>query len=129
MILETSFVIDFLNGKRDAVSKISSLIDENRDCIITTPTIFEVWSGIISLKKGENEKTKTKLLLNNQIIYGLDVESAEIAGKIHGELVLKGLTIDPADCMIAGIAISNNIPLLTRDRHFESRVGLKIESY
>ena len=129
MILETSFVIDFLNGKKDAVSKISSLIDESRDCIITTPTIFEVWSGIISLKKGENEKTKTKLLLNNQIIYGLDIESAEIAGKIHGELVLKGLTIDPADCMIAGIAISNNIPLLTRDRHFERIEGLKIESY
>ena len=129
MILETSFVIDFLNGKRDAVSKISSLIDEKRDCIITTPTIFEVWSGIISLKKGENEKTKMKLLLNNQIIYGLDTESAEIAGKIHGELVLKGLTIDPADCMIAGIAISNNLPLLTRDGHFNRIEGLKVEGY
>ena len=129
MILETSFVIDFLNGKNNAVSKISSLINEDVDCIITTPTIFEVWSGIISLKKGENEKTKTKSLLNNQIVYDLDIESAEIAGKIHGELLLKGLTIDPADCMIAGIAIKNNLPILTRDGHFERIEGLKIESY
>ena len=129
MILETSFVIDLLNGKKDAVSKISSLIDEDIDCAITTPTIFEVWSGIISLKKGENEKTKTKSLLNNQIIYGLDIESAEIAGKIHGELVLKGLTIDPADCMIAGIAIKNNFPVLTKDEHFKRIEGLKIGEY
>ena len=129
MILETSFVIDFLNGKKDAVAKISSLVDQNVDCIVTTPTIFEVWSGIVSLKKGENEKIKTKLLLNNQIICGLDTESAEIAGKIHGELVLKGKTIDPADCMIAGIAIKNNLPVLTIDGHFDRIEGLKVEKY
>lgn len=129
MILETSFVIDFLNGKKDAVEKISYLVGENVDCAITSPTIFEIWSGIVSLKKGENEKNKTKLLLNNQIIYGLDAESAEIAGKIHGELVLKGQKIDPTDCMIAGIAIKNNLPVLTRDGHFERVDGLKIEKY
>ena len=129
MILDTTFVIDFLNGKMDAVAKMEWILDENMDHAITAPTIFELWSGIISLGKGEKEKIKTKDFLNSQIIYSLSNESAEKSGKIHGELVKKGLTIDPEDCMIAGIALTNHKKVLTRDEHFRRIEGLSLVDY
>jgi len=129
MILDTNFVIDLLNGKEYAALKMQSFAKEDIECTVTTPTIFELWSGLVSLKKSDSEKHKIRSLIKNQIVYLLDEESAEVSGKIHGELENKGLTINPIDCMIAGIAIANNKKVLTRDEHFSRIEGLKVEGY
>lgn len=129
MILDTNFVVDILNGKEFAVSKLKSFNKENRSYAIAAPTIFELWSGIISIKKSENDKQKMAALLREQIIYTLDDESAEAAGIIHGKLIKNGLAIEPVDCMIAGIAKVHNRQVLTRDEHFSRIEGLKVEKY
>lgn len=129
MILDTSFVIDVLNGKKDAIDMLGFLEERNIEYAISTPTIFEIWSGLISLKKGEKHKNEVISFLKEQIVYDLDVESTQKAGQIHGSLVSEGKTINPIDCMIAGIAIANNKKVLTRDEHFKRIEGLKIESY
>ena len=129
MILETSFVVDFLKGDEDAVSKMQSLIDQNILYEITTPTIFELWGGLVNLEKPEKELQRITSLLEGIIIFPLDEESAKIAGNVDGQLVKRGLKIDTEDSMIAGIAIKNNKKVLTRDKHFDRIEGLKIESY
>lgn len=129
MILETSFIIDFLKGENDAVSKMQSLLYENIAYEIAAPTIFELWGGLEILENSEKEREKIVSLIGGIIVYPLDEESAKIAGKIDGELVRKGQRIETEDCMIAGIAISNNKKVLTRDPHFGRIEGLKIENY
>lgn len=50
----------------------------------------------------------------------LDVESAEVAGRIYADLERTGKTIGRADPMIAGIAVSNALVLVTGNRdHYE----------
>jgi len=129
MILETSFVIDLLKGDEDVVSKMQSLIEQNIPYEITTPTIFELWGGLVNLEKPENEQHRIMSLLEGILIYPFDEESAKIAGNIDGQLVKKGLRIDTEDSMIAGIAIKNNKKVLTRDDHFNRIEGLKVEEY
>ncbi|OGZ67068.1 MAG: hypothetical protein A3D34_01510 [Candidatus Staskawiczbacteria bacterium RIFCSPHIGHO2_02_FULL_33_16] len=129
MILETSFVVDFLKGDEDAVSKMQSLIDEDVPYEITTPTIFELWGGLVNLEKPEKELQRITSLLEGIIIFPLDEESAKIAGNVDGQLVKRGLKIDTEDSMIAGIAIKNNKKVLTRDKHFDRIEGLKVEEY
>ena len=129
MILETSFLIDLLKNKRNAVNKMKSLVESGELFGIASPTIFELWTGFYALDKTENEKTKTKSIMDNMIVHPLDNKSASIAGRINGELIKKGSTIDPEDSMIAGIAISNNKTVLTRDPHFNRIEGLKVENY
>ena len=63
MILDTNFVVDVLNGKEFAVSKLKLLNKENISYAITSPTIFELWSGITSIKKSEGDKQKMAALL------------------------------------------------------------------
>ena len=129
MILETSFVIDFLQGDEDAVSKMQSLIDENVPYEITSPTIFELWGGLQNIEVPEKEQQKILSLIQGIVIFSLDEESAKIAGTIDGQLAKKGLTINTEDSMIAGITIKNNKKILTRDQHFDRIEGLKIEKY
>ena len=129
MILETSFVVDILQGDEDAISKMQSLIDQNIPYEITSPTIFELWGGLVNLEKPEKERQRIISLMEDIIIYPLDEESAKIAGNIDGQLVKKGLQINTEDSMIAGIAIKNNKKILTRDAHFNRIDGLKVEGY
>ena len=129
MILDTTFVVDLLRGKYNAASKLKQLEAENVPYAISTPTIYELWSGLISLEKSEVEIQKTDSLIKEQIVYPLDEVSAEVAGKLDGKLIKKGTKIDPEDVMIAGIAIANNKKILTRDEHFSRIDGLKIEVY
>ncbi len=129
MILETSFVIDFLKGENDAVSKMRSIIYENIAYEIAAPTIFELWGGLEIMENSEKEREKIVSLIEGLIVYPLDNESAKVAGRIDGELVKKGQKIDTEDCMIAGIALTNNQKILTRDQHFKRIGRVKIESY
>jgi predicted nucleic acid-binding protein len=129
MILDTTFVIDLIKGRLDAITKLKELENNSIQYAITSPTVFELWSGLVSLEKSEKEKQKTISLISEQIIYFLDDKSAEEAGKIDGKLIKLGKQIEPEDCMIAGIAVKNNQALVTKDQHFDRIEGLKIEKY
>ena len=129
MILETSFVVDFLQGDKDAISKMQSLVDQNIPYEIASPTIFELLGGLVNLEKPEKEQQRIIALMEGIVVYPLDEESAKIAGNIDGQLVKKGLQINTEDSMIAGIAITNNKKVLTRDDHFSRIEGLKVEEY
>ena len=129
MILETSFLIDLFRNNKEAVLKMNNLIESDEVVGIATPTIFELWSGVTALDRAENEKNKIISLISKLVIYTLDKNSAEVAGKINGELIKKGLKIEPQDIMIAGIALTNHKKVLTRDEHFSRIEGLKVESY
>lgn len=130
MILDTNFIIDFLKGQSNALNKMDLLVKKDIAFAITTPTIFELYSGLIFLDKSEDEREKIISLLKDQIVLSLDKNSAEKAGIIDGNLLKKGLKIDAEDSMIAGIAESYGETILTRNvKHFSRIRGIKIETY
>lgn len=130
MILDSSFIIDLMNGLPGAVEKLKRLDQLKENCFITTPTIFELWSGITQSDKPEEEKRKVLDILESQLILNFDKPSAEEAGKIDGTLAKEGSSIDPEDSMIAGIAKLHNETVLTKNiKHFSRINNLKIESY
>ena len=130
MILDTSLLIDVMNGLPEAINKIKRLNADREVQFIAAPSIFELWSGIAQSKKSEMEKKKVLSVLGTQTILNLDQKSAEEGGKIDGMLVKNGTQIDSEDCMIAGIAICNGEIIVTRNiAHFSRIKGLKIESY
>jgi len=127
MILDTSFIIDLLRNKKEAV-EIAINIEQSFEPIgTTTITVFEILQGI---KDAEKEKKEINTLLSSLGIFPFDLESAFIAGDIQKELVKHGEMIAPEDCMIAGIVIKNKEVLLTRNtKHFGRIRDLKLEGY
>ncbi len=130
MLLDTSFIVDLLRGKKSAVNKINELEAESIATNISAPSIFELFVGLSLTKKPSVEKKKIMDVLISWGNLALDSDSAVIAGKIHGELINEGQMIDPEDSMIAGIAIKHNESVLTRNtNHFNRIPDLQVEEY
>ncbi len=122
MILDTSFIIDVLQGKEHAVKKLEELEERGVSQDITTVSLFELWSGIERSSRPEDEKRKVVEVLESRNIFNLDVASAEIAGKIDAKLMDEGNPVEPQDCMISGIAIHEGKTVLTADKSHFSQI-------
>lgn len=130
MIFDTDFVIDLMENKVNAATKLRELIKKGEPQLITAPTVFELFSGLARSEKPTEEKNKIVKVLKGQLILHLDNDSAEKSGEIDGALVKEGKKIGPVDCMIAGIALVKKEKLLTRNvKDFMRIRGLEMESY
>lgn len=130
MILDTCFIIDLLEGNEEAYEKLLELDTNDVTQIITTVSVFELIVGVERSNNVEKEKNRTTKIYEKMLIANLDHKSAVCAGEIFAQQMSKGRTLPFSDCLIAGIAISNNETLLTRNVKDFSRIErLKIESY
>jgi len=74
-------------------------------------------------------KEAVKLLERLELI-PFDLASSRKAGELTAELREKGQPIDYRDAMIAGIAIENDLTLVTRNQsHFSRIKNLKLETW
>ncbi len=113
-----------------AVRKAKELAEGSTPILVGTPTIFELYVGVSLSSKAFEERGKILDVLVSVTQLPLDAASAVRGGIIYGQKVKEGRKIDPEDAMLAGIAIENNQPLLTRNkRDFIGIQGLKVETY
>lgn len=130
MILDTSFLIDLMQRDVGAINKLNEMIKTGEPQIVTSLTIFELFSSLTRSYRPIDEKNKVMTTLKGILTAGLDNESAEKAGEIDGNLIKEDKTISPIYCMIAGIALSKKDKILTRNiKDFSKIKGLQIESY
>ncbi len=126
VLVDTSVWIDFFAAREERhVKTLEDLILDRRDICICGIILAEILQGI----REDAEFKKTSALLANLIFlpmpYAVYMKSAEI----YRNLRKKGITVRKiVDCMIAAVAIENDIPLLHNDRDFipiEDYLGLK----
>ncbi|MBS3102949.1 type II toxin-antitoxin system VapC family toxin [Candidatus Woesearchaeota archaeon] len=132
ILLDTSFLIDLLKERRNAVDKAAELV--NRDILATTyVNIYELLIGVFNKKGIDYEKKMNTIehLTEKLEVLTLEKDSTIKSAEIGGELMLKGQIVGDTDNMIAGIALSNGInTIVTRDKeHFKRVKGIKVEGY
>ncbi len=129
MILDTSFLIDLFKNKPEALRKAQELDKTSQPIRTTSITVFELWQGLEDLQN-PIKRNRMEQFLNSQGLLQFDIESAKKAGIIYAQLERRGEIIEEGDCMIAGIALHHNEPLLTRNtKHFQRIKGLKVVTY
>jgi predicted nucleic acid-binding protein len=112
ILLDTDAVIEMLRKKRYAAGAISII------------TLIEVLRGL----DAEKRKKAKELLEESFSLLNLDNSVIERYCSIYQKLRGEGVIIPDADLLIAATAISNSMPLKTRDEHFErlKNLGLKL---
>jgi len=101
-----------------------------QDVAISTITLFELQYGIEkSQYRQRSEDALAKFLLPLNLI-NMDRSSAIEAAIIRAQLEKKGMPIGPYDLLIAGLARSLGMTLVTSNtKEFERVVGLHLENW
>ena len=129
ILVDTTVWIDFFAARPlPHVAALESIIKRRENICICGIILAEVLQGI----RRDIDFRKTRDLFNTLIFlpmpYTVFLRSAEIYRKLRK----KGITIrKPLDCMIASVAIENDILLLHNDKDFqpiEKDCGLKVLS-
>ncbi len=119
-----------MRNDASAVRKAEDLTSAAAPILVGTPTIFELYVGVGLSVRSAEERKKVLAILGSLPHLSLDAASASKAGMIYAQRVKEKTKIDPEDAMLAGIAIQNNEPLLTRNRKdFAGIPELKVETY
>jgi tRNA(fMet)-specific endonuclease VapC len=128
-LVDTDILSFYFKGDQKVVDKFNHYLREFDVINISIITYYEILGGL-KFKKAEKQlKEFEEFVLNNTIIH-ISEESAKISGDIYATLRQKGFTIGTSDILIAGIAIENELTLVTNnERHYEAIQGLKIENW
>jgi len=119
-----------MRNDANALREAKELIGANAPVLVGAPSIFELYVGVGLSVRSSEEREKVIDVLRSLAQLPLDPQSAVRAGAIYAQRVREGKTIDPEDAMLAGIAVENHQPLLTRNRkHFSGIPELKVEGY
>jgi predicted nucleic acid-binding protein len=127
VLIDTTVWIDFFAGRQlPHVTVLELLIKDREDICICGIILTEVLQGI----RAKNEFRKTKELFNTMVFLPMPYSVFLGAAEIYRSLRRKGITIrNSIDCMIASVAIENDMVLLHNDRDFnpiEKHLGLKV---
>jgi hypothetical protein len=127
ILVDTSVWIDFFNGKDTAeVCQLENFIEEGKAICVCGVIMTEVLQGT------RNDKEYALILEKFDRCFFLEIsrKSCIRAATLFRALRKKGIIVrNPIDCIIAAVAIENNIPLLHHDRDFENLhryAGLKV---
>jgi tRNA(fMet)-specific endonuclease VapC len=125
--LDSSFLIDLLNGDRAAQRQAELLDLEGKVQFVTPPAAAEVLVGAYHV--GGQYLEKTRKLVDALPMLPFDRESYDAAGKIAAELLTRGTPLGQSDLYIAAISLRHGQSLLTRDAAFARIPGLSVMSY
>ena len=127
VLVDTTVWIDFFSARSlPHVEVFENLISDRADICICGIILTEVLQGIRKDAVYENTRELFKKLIFLPMLYSTFLKAAEI----YRSLRQQGITVrKPVDCMIASVAIENEIPVLHNDKDFkpiELFCGLKI---
>ena len=129
MLLDTSFLIDLMNGDEDAVEKARELETELVQQRISSMTLFELYYGIARATESESERQNVEEVLASKPIHPADTAVMRKAGRLAGELQNEGTPVGDGDVIIAATAEVVDEAVLTRNVEDFERLDVEIESY
>jgi predicted nucleic acid-binding protein len=123
-ILDSSFCADFLRGREPA--KEYRLDHQEESLVLSSVGYYELYHGAV--KEGRDPA-----LVDDDLpwVEHLDYNRAYAleGARIRQELEEKGQRIQHPDMMLAGVARSLGVPIVTSDGGFERISGLDVENH
>ena len=111
-------MIDFFSGAEPGASIITNLIQGDR-LALTSVTVFELFAGITGAKR----LRQISGLISAIPILPLGKSEAEAGARIYNELKKGGNLIGNQDILIAGICITHDIALFSKNKDHFSRIS------
>ena len=126
-LLDTSIIINYLQGKNNAVKLLNNIEGELSSSYVC---LAELYEGVYRVQnKLEIEKTVTDFFKSLSALYSVDEKVAKQFGEIRANLKSRGTVIEDIDIFIAVTCLVNDLTLITQNvKHFSRIKNLKILS-
>src|SRR5579885_3830218 len=109
LLLDTSVIIDAINNKKGRNDFLLDLVERQGHILACCPiNVGEVYAGM-----KPKEETHTTALLESLQLFPITFAVAVLAGQLKRDHSKKGSTLSLADCLVAAVAIHNQLALLT----------------
>lgn len=121
-LLDTTAIIDYLNGRKHVVSLIKDLAYRGYILACCCINIAEVYRGL-----KEKEKKAASKLIESLEYFEVSREIARQAGEYQCQYVQQGKTLSTSDVIIAATAIAKKAILLTANVSHYPMSELKLQ--
>ena len=107
-LLDTSVIIDAINGKRNRDQLLKGLLHEGHLLACCPINVTEIYAGLRA-----HEETRTLDLLESLKYYPITWPVARLAGELKRDFSRKGITLATTDVTIAAVALHHELILIT----------------
>ena len=128
-LLDTDILSEFLRGNLKVIEKMDEHLKEFGSINLSIITYYEILNGLL-YKDAKKQLAKFENFIELNNVIPLTLVTARIASSIHANLRKKGTEIGHTDTLIAGIAMANEMQLITNNTdHFKRIIGLTIDNW
>ncbi len=128
-MLDTDILSEFLRGNPKVIAKVDDYLKEHGFINLSIITYYEILNGLL-YKDARKQMTKFEKFVALNKVIPLTMRMAKTAAVIQADLRKKGTVIGHTDTLIAGIAITSKLQLVTNNTiHFKRIKGLEIENW
>jgi tRNA(fMet)-specific endonuclease VapC len=122
LALDTNAVIAY----REGISEVCKLIDEADVIILPVTVIGELLYGALNSTKSKNNEKVVQKFVQYSIVIQIDESVAARYARVRFDLKRRGNPIPENDIWIAAACLDLEVPLLSRDNHFNLVPGLNV---
>lgn len=129
-VVDTSFLIDYLDGRNVTREFYEQHGGANTRWIVPIPALAEILVGEGNLPGGDVDSVRADLAWTS--VYEIDERTAITAGRIADEIGPEGPFLDGPDALIAAVGRELDAPVVSGDTdltHPETRRVIAVEMY
>ena len=129
VLIDTDILSYYFKGDQVVAGNFEKYLQQYDLIEISLITYYEIVGGLLA-KIALKQLTVFEDFVAENIVVPMTDKSAKISGELYSLLRQSGNIIDDIDLLIAGIAIENDMTLVTNNEsHFERIPGLRIENW
>ena len=128
-MLDTDILSEFLRGNPKVIEKVDEHLKNFGFISLSIITYYEILNGLF-YKDARKQLTRFEEFAELNKVIPLTQRMAKTAAIIQADLRKKGTEIGHTDTLIAGIALSSDLQLVTNNtNHFKRIKGLKLDNW
>lgn len=128
-IVDTDILSEFLRGTPKVVENAEKYLQTYDAINFSIITFYEILNGLL-YKDAKKQLKKFNDFADLNKILPLTISATKQAAEIFADLKKKGQPIGHTDCLIAGIALTNGLQLVTNNTdHFKRVTDLELTNW
>lgn len=128
-LIDTDILSEFFKGNPKSIRKFGAYLEHFGIINISIITYYEILNGLL-YKDAKKQLVKFEEFVQLSNVLPLTMKSVKISAQIQADLRKQGNEIGHTDTLIAGIAIAENLQLITNNaNHFKRVKKLEISNW